>query len=414
VDDRKRGWEIELNTTFRRAATVAIVLVASGLLFYQTWWVFLAAWITRDPIPDPVVYEGAILYDPDNAGYHFTLGQIYNYSTQHFDVAGAREHYLAAARLNPDRSSHWLELSKFHEQEGEPERSREAMERALSVDPNYAQTHWSAANLYIRLGDLEAADQELMRTADLDAEFMPQVLDLAWRFYEDPAFIVETHVPGKREANLEALDYFVAQEIEPGAVLVWERLEDEETTPRQRLGYVEFLVNAGKPHEAYAVFGNGMDPEDLEGVYNGDFETEPISGGFDWQYTSTRNEEVRWVTSEARSGLASLRIDFHGERNVNYGRVNHRLAVVPGRRYELSYAIRTEGLTTDQGVYVEVEGERSEAVTGTTYWLDIRLGFTASSELALVRVRRDPSDKLDNRIRGSVWIDDVSLIELAD
>jgi hypothetical protein len=53
-------------------------------------------------------------------------------------------------------------------------------------------------------------------------------------------------------------------------------------------------------------------------------------------------------------------------------------------------------------------------VTGTTYWLDIRLGFTASSELALVRVRRDPSDKLDNRIRGSVWIDDVSLIELAD
>ena len=60
------------------------------------------------------------------------------------------------------------------------------MKMALERDPNYAQTHWAAANLYIRLNDLKAADFELRRTADLDVSYVTQVLDLVWRFYEDP------------------------------------------------------------------------------------------------------------------------------------------------------------------------------------------------------------------------------------
>ena len=45
------------------------------------------------------------------------------------------------------------------------------------------------------MNDLKAADFELRRTADLDVSYLTQVLDLVWRFYEDPDPIMATHVP---------------------------------------------------------------------------------------------------------------------------------------------------------------------------------------------------------------------------
>ena len=75
--------------------------------------------------------------------------------------------------------------------------ARRAMERALETDPNNALTHWAAANLYVRLGDLESAGRELATVPDLDVTFLTQVLDLVWRFYEDPDRILTTHVPDR-------------------------------------------------------------------------------------------------------------------------------------------------------------------------------------------------------------------------
>ncbi len=202
-------WEIELNTWPRKVVAIGLTLGVCGFMFYQTWWLFLAAWITREGVPDPAIYERAIEYDPENADYRFTLAQIYNYSTQHLDLEGAKVQYLAAVRLNPFRSAHWLELSKYYEQEGDADNARSAMAKALEMDPNYAQMHWGAANLYLRLGDQTTADFELRRTADLDNSFLTQVLDLVWRFYEDPEFIITTHVPNTKAANLTALGYFM-------------------------------------------------------------------------------------------------------------------------------------------------------------------------------------------------------------
>src|SRR2546422_11295460 len=72
-------WEIQLNTWPRKIVAITLVLVTCGTLIYRTWWLFLAAWITRANKPEPAIYEKAIKYDPNNADYHFVLSQIYNY-----------------------------------------------------------------------------------------------------------------------------------------------------------------------------------------------------------------------------------------------------------------------------------------------------------------------------------------------
>src|SRR5262249_45561044 len=157
-----------------------------------TWWIFLAAWITRNQNIDPAIYERAIRYDPQNADYHFVLAEIYNNSTQYLNPERARAEYEAAVRFNPYRSEHWVALSKFYEQAGNVEGSRFAMTKALENDPNYALRHWAAANLYVRLGDRKAADYELRRSADLDVNYTIQVLDLVWTLYGDPELIMST------------------------------------------------------------------------------------------------------------------------------------------------------------------------------------------------------------------------------
>src|SRR5262249_3347601 len=116
-----KDWEIQLNSWPRKIIAITLVVAVCGTLIYRTWWLFLAAWITRSSPPDPAIYERAIRYDPQNADYHFKLAQYYNYSTQYLNIARAGEEYQAAVRLNPYRSQHWLELSKYYEQQKDPD-----------------------------------------------------------------------------------------------------------------------------------------------------------------------------------------------------------------------------------------------------------------------------------------------------
>jgi hypothetical protein len=56
--------------------------------------------------------------------------------------------------------------------------------------------------------------------------------------------------------------------------------------------------------------------------------------------------------------------------------------------------------------------ESTENMVGTSGWSWQQLEFetNADTRLLIVRVARPPSNKLDNQISGTVWIDRVSLI----
>ena len=79
-------WELQLNTWPRKVIAIVLILATSGTLIYRTWWLFLAAWITREFQPNPAIYERAIRYDPGNADYHFLLAQIYNSATEYLNL----------------------------------------------------------------------------------------------------------------------------------------------------------------------------------------------------------------------------------------------------------------------------------------------------------------------------------------
>jgi hypothetical protein len=411
------NWEIQLDTWPRKILAIVVILGISATLIYQTWWVFLAAWITRNKVIDPAIYERAVRYDPRNADYHFVLAEIYNNSTQYLNLNRAREEYEAAVQYNPYRSEHWVALSKFYEQEGNIERSRYAMTKALENDPNYAMRHWAAANLYVRLGDQKAADYELRRSADLDVSYTIQVLDLVWALYANADVIMSTHIPNTKQANLIALNYFIGHQSPRGAELAWNRLKSFETKTQERFGYVDYLITLNKPKDAWDVFTVGLAEKGSARAgsppfFNADFDQELINGGFDWRYTTSDDAEVRRDTTTVKSGMASLLVTFSGKQNPNYGDIWHYVPLEKGRNYVLKFWMKTDSISTNEGMYVTVDGKSSEKQVGTTYWQDFSIPFTATSDLVRVTLRRDTSKKLDNLLKGKVWLDGFSVTAL--
>ena len=64
------------------------------------------------------------------------------------------------------------------------------------------------------------------------------------------------------------------------------------------------------------------------------------------------------------------------------------------------------------GCAVEVDGQASEKQLGTIYWQQFTIPFTATSDLATVSLRRVPSQKFDNLLKGKVWLDGFTLSEV--
>lgn len=101
-----------------------------------------------------------------------------------------------------------------------------------------------------------------------------------------------------------------------------------------------------------------------------------------------------------------------------YNHVSQREVVKPGT-YRFEAEMRASEITTDQGVgFRIVDAEdgrrldvRTERLRGTTDWRRVELRFRTPERTKLVEIQvvREPSLKFDNKISGTVWIDEVVL-----
>jgi hypothetical protein len=81
--------------------------------------------------------------------------------------------------------------------------------------------------------------------------------------------------------------------------------------------------------------------------------------------------------------------------------------------------MKTKAITTKSGLKIEISGlgpsfyGASESLIGDNGWKELTVAFRTppQSQGAVVRVRREKTDKFDRYISGTVWIDDVQLKE---
>jgi tetratricopeptide (TPR) repeat protein len=186
--------------------------------------------------------------------------------------------------------------------------------------------------------------------------------------------------------------------------------------------YVEFLIRQGHPDWAASAWAQRMGA--AEGydkstyLFNGDFESDPIPSPFDWNVARTEGVEVSRDCTTAWSGKCSLRISFAGTQNLGFAAASQLAFVRPGT-YRFHAFIRTEALTTDQGIRfrisdAEVPTRLDEVFgpfAGSNPWSLVEQDLVVTPKTRLLRIEmiRQPSMKFDNKVDGTAWIDDLKL-----
>jgi hypothetical protein len=187
--------------------------------------------------------------------------------------------------------------------------------------------------------------------------------------------------------------------------------------------YLIFLIGNQRPDSAaksWATVNTAVAPDYRlrNWVFNEGFEAEPRLAPLDWHVASTDDVQVSRSQSEVHDGKWSLELAFAGESNVDFHEVFQETVLTPGK-WHLQAFVKTQKLTTDQGISVRILGTaqsahldvRTDELAGDHDWTKVERSFIVPPETGIVRleVMREPSLKIDNKIAGRVWVDSLEL-----
>jgi type 1 fimbria pilin len=154
-------------------------------------------------------------------------------------------------------------------------------------------------------------------------------------------------------------------------------------------------------------------------ITNGNLQADILNGAFDWRAFPVSGVAVTQDSPGPSPDARSLRVEFDGTQNLYYGSVLQFVPVRPRTKYTFSAFTRSQAITTDAGVGIQIsDGYDTNKILGstgpligTTPWSEQSFSFQTPPEtqLLIVRIVRLPSQKLDNRIAGAFWLSRVSL-----
>jgi tetratricopeptide (TPR) repeat protein len=375
--------------------------------------------------------ERATQLEPGNPLNWFLLGRYWQYNLDEPDIPRAIKAYRTSLSLDPRSADTWLDIATAYELEADLPAARDAFLQAKRVYPVSAEVSWRYGNFLLRQGEIPLAFAEIRHAVSVDPNRAAEAFSRCWRVDPDIQAIVDNVLPASGPIYLAAIHELIADaEIGP-ALAVWARLVALHPSLHLNdvIPFTDMLLFARRPDDARRVWyeavalsdtpsGNG--PTDSV-LWDGGFESGITGGGFTWVFAiPSSGVQVSLDSKEKHSGRQSLQLGFDGKHNVNFADVCNLSVVQPATSYRFSAWVRTQALSTDQGIRFRlswVENSRGSSVDtpethGTQPWTKIEMPWTAGADVRQVRVcvSRDPSAVYGSRIRGTAWVDDVALI----
>jgi len=327
--------------------------------------------------------------------------------------------------LDPASAYAWADLGESEVNAKRPDLARYCFKQALSLGPKSPVVLTRAGNLCFRLGDNATAMRyfrQVLDNPELRDYFAPVFLTYS-RMGLPIERILRDGVPKKPFAARSFLEFIEASGDVPDAEKTWDwfaanSLADGKTASQ----YISFLLqNKAFEHaaEAWEQFNSRLVPgfRKTNWVYDGSFEQEPSDSPLDWHVASVDDVRAARSREYAFEGNFSLRLEFAGEENVDFHSVYQEAVIGPGK-WRFSAHVKTSGITTNEGVALRIFDTaspgldvRTAALNGTNDWTQIQKEFDAGPQTRLVRVEvmRQPSQRFDNKIAGTAWIDSVDL-----
>lgn len=389
----------------------------------------IAAWYFQKRSPEAL--QTAIRWDPQNAQYYDALATMRHFYADNESPDEQVKLYERAVSLSPQNALYWADLGTAFDWAGNRHEALRALEYASELFPNSPDVHWKLANFYVRSGKTVETLHALRKVLLGGGVPERDVFALAERATDNKNTILAEMVPDEAPSLISYLNYQAAEGDMPAAEQAWTKLLGLRLpfALHETFLYLDALIQkreAQQLAEAWSALGERF-PEKVGSlrvppnlVANGSFESDILNGGLGWRVVPTAGATVSVDSLDAIDGARSMRIEFDGTQNVDYGHVLQYVLVRPNTRYRFSGYVRTSAITTDSGprfqIFDPYDSGRIFAETGNTVgtspWTEQNLDFKTptSTRLLLIRVARPASGKFDNKIRGTVWVDKLRLV----
>ncbi len=378
----------------------------------------------------PNAVQTAIRWDPANPEYYDALGTLMHLYADRGNSDEIVLLYQNATRLSPHDAHFWADLGAGYDWAGRSNDALDAFQRAQRLFPNSPEINWRLANFYVRAGKIPEALRTLQMVLLEDGTAGRRVFTLATNATRDRNALLEM-LPPQPPVFFDYLNFLIERGDIVGAEEVWARIL-QLGLPfdlRKAFPYLDGLIQHGELGQLSKTWSalaqrfpaqvQSMVPSSNL-VTNGGFESDILNGGLDWRVLPIEGSVVSLDPVGVFEGVRALRITFDGSRNIDYGHVFQYVPVQAKTRYRFSGHMRVQDITTDSGPRFQACDAydmgnifvSSENLVGTSGWSEQHAEFTTlpDTRLLLLRVVRSVSNKLDNQIAGTVWIDDVRLI----
>jgi len=340
------------------------------------------------------------------------------------DVQEAIALFRRVLQRDPQDPYRWADLGEAFPGAGQKEQASYCYGQVLALAPRSAPLLLRVANFYFQIGENKKALPITARILTLIPDYDSIIFSEYARLVDHVEDVLQYGLPEDRRAAESWLRFLIQAKRLDDAQRTWDWVAAQGYANDALAGeFVEFLIRQGHPDSAASAWARYLgtrsgDYGKSTYLFNGGFESEPAPSPFDWNLARTEGVEVSRDLTTAWSGKYSLRISFAGTQNLDFAAASQLAFVKPGR-YRFHAFIRSEGLTTDQGIRFRISDAEMPArldvifgqFTATRPWSGVEYDFAVSPETRLLQVQviRKPSLKFDNKVGGTAWIDELRL-----
>jgi hypothetical protein len=326
-----------------------------------------------------------------------------------------------------------MDLADAYQASGDAVQAQQAYEKAQANYPISSEVAWRYGSFLLYEGKLSDGYAQIRHALLVDPSLTSDAISECWQADPNVVAILDKALPTKPEYYRSAMEFFLSRNLLDPALAAWDR---ERTlglpiTMPNAIPLIDALIDQDRVAEARQTWQQALEAahwpqgagKDGSLVFNGGYEQDFANGGYDWREVATNGVRFDFDGLTAHSGSRALRIQFEGTSNLDFHNLFQYVPVDPGTRYHFSAYLRTEGVSTDRGIGFEIFDPRhpsqvqqaTSEVLGTNPWTLVQADVVTGPETHFLKiaVKRLPSWKFDNKLSGTVWIDDVVLTPMS-
>ena len=374
-----------------RKIVLLVSFIAAAILMFQAIRIWVADYRVHSNRIDQME-RGAAL-EPENAAAWDRLGRAKETDFVNPDPAGAVADFQKAVARVPLSAAYWMDLASAYESTGNIPLAREAFNRARAAYPASALVAWSYGNFLLRQGDDASGFAQINHAVQADPSLAMPAVSQAWHKTQDANVLLNQVLPATQDAYFQAIDFMAANGQPAGALVIWERLLTlgKPVELRRSFPLLEFLIQSDRAEDASRVWREALaaaglphnEPANQSLIWNGDFARDFLNGGLDWRWSSPFGASIGFDAPPPSSGGRSLRLDFSGGANLDLSEPLEFVPVEPSRSYHFHAALRTEGITTENGIFFSIGDPNhgaavvtTENLTGSHSWTPVDVDYT--------------------------------------